>query len=128
MPAGTPPVTINVEAYLKIGSLKLLPGVLRQLLERHRFYTARFPYPDRIRFAVEFAFYEDVSYWKRPDGQPWASGNAAGRGALNRTVLLDGLVRPLTAAKVPFIIRAGHAGCPYISPETASAVAATAGQ
>eukprot|EP01048_Picozoa_sp_COSAG05_P035389 COSAG05_NODE_15351_length_372_cov_0.560440_1_plen_107_part_01 len=59
VPAGTPPVTINVEAYLKIGSLKLLPGVLRQLLERHSFYTARFPYPDRIRCAVEFAFYLD---------------------------------------------------------------------
>lgn len=127
VPPGTPPVTINVEAYLKVGMLEHIPGVLHQLLERHRFYTTHFPYPDRIRFAVEFAFYENVSYWKRPDGQPWASGNAAGR-TLNRTVLMDGLVRPLIAAKVPFIIRAGHGAGPYISPATASAVIATAGQ
>ena len=62
VPVDTPPITINVEAYLKIGRLELIPGVLHQLLERHRFYTTQFPYPDRIRFAVEFAFYEDVSY------------------------------------------------------------------
>ncbi len=35
-------------------------------------------------------------------------------------------MRPLEAAQVPFIIRAGHAGAPYISPETAAAVAEAA--
>ncbi len=117
-------VTINVEAYLKVGSEDEVGPILAQLLKRHSYYSSRFPY-DQIRFVVEFAFYENFSYWTRPDGQPWNRGNARAPG-LPRSTLLDGIVRPLEAAQVPFIIRAGHAGAPYISPETAAAVAEAA--
>jgi hypothetical protein len=56
----------------------------------------------------------------RPNGKAWDPGNA--HAPFSRTVLLEQVVAPLVAAKVPFIIRAGDAGSPYISPDTATAV------
>ena len=120
-------ITINLEAYVKFGNDINVSALVQELVERHAYYAKRFPYPDRICFAVEFAFYEDFdAYFKMPNGAKWDHGNA--HAPLPRGVLLDQIVKPLVAAGVPFIVRAGHAGAPYIAPSTAKLVVQSAGQ
>ena len=120
-------ITVNLEAYVKFGSDINVTALVQELVERHAYYATRFPYPDRIRFAVEFAFYEDYdAYFRMPNGAKWDHGNA--HAPLPRSVLLDQIVKPLVTARVPFIVRAGHAGAPYVAPTTAKLVVQSAGR
>ena len=78
---GAEPLTINLEAYVKFGGSPPVnvSTLVVELIERHSFYANRFPYPERIRFAVEFAFYEDYdASFRMPNGEPWNRGNARG--------------------------------------------------
>jgi hypothetical protein len=105
------PYVVMTERHPKLGRLNDLDSEMRWVADNNRYYRQRFPYPDRLRFAVEVEINEQA---------PGKTGKHAG--GLSRHDIIEKVIKVWEHEGIPWVARIGHASQAFVSTDTAEAM------
>ena len=105
------PYVIMTERHPKLGRLGDLESEMRWVAETNRYYRERFPYPDRLRFAVEVEINEQL---------PGESGKYSG--GFSRQDIIEKIIKAWEREDIPWVARIGHGGQAFVSAATVEAM------